>query len=610
MIAGDTGNVTTDPHEVVTRLLSPATGFRINTRHTCLELEGRLSFRKRAATEEAVARMRFVVTGVGDQRRMFMDSRRHTTVIGRPAHRPQALVWLVLVAFVWATLPSVHGQEPVPPSKGLPRNTLEGLAPPSPVPFAQKPQPSSEPRLVPPVSPGKTNEVTIDANTPLKDLLPIPPQSKKRPAILVEDPTQVLELDFQQPLAKTVPVVEANKHTASLITRINHLNGKKPEGFLEALISQRADLKGLPYAMGDACRMKGERSQQFALALAMVRRSMQRFDPKGDMPLGGQMDAGGATAFWKQFQDSFAKEDWTEPGLDRERQENVTLARIAALMQVLAVEGPQMRLGLVRYLTRIPHAEATRALARLAIFTEEDEVRQAALEALKVRRERDYTEVLLQGLRYPLPAIARRAGEAVLKLERNDLVPQLVDLLDEPDPRAPVVKVVGEKRVPEVREVVRVNHHKNCLLCHAPADTKAGDKMQLLLSAPVPTPSEPLPSPSQGYRSRKSSNDILVRIDVTYLRQDFSLLQPVADANPWPEMQRFDFLVRTRELTDDEAAEFRAKLAKQGPDQPSPYQRTLLAALRGLTGRDTEPTPAAWRRLLELPAKRPTAAVN
>lgn len=102
---------------------------------------------------------------------------------------------------------------------------------------------------------------------------------------------------------------------------------------------------------------------------------------------------------------------------------------------------------------------------------------------------------------------------------------------------------------------------------------------------------------------------MLVRVDVTYLRQDFSMLQPVGDAHPWPEMQRFDFLIRTRTLTEEEAAAFREKFGKNEAGRPSPYQRAVLTALRELTGQDTEPTPESWRRLLKLPAVRraPTA---
>ena len=47
-------------------------------------------------------------------------------------------------------------------------------------------------------------------------------------------------------------------------------------------------------------------------------------------------------------------------------------------------------------------------------------------------------------------------------------------------------------------------------------------------------------------------------------------MQPVEDANPWPEMQRFDFMVRTRAVTEDEAAQYREKLDKREPGRTVP----------------------------------------
>jgi hypothetical protein len=305
-----------------------------------------------------------------------------------------------------------------------------------------------------------------------------------------------------------------------------------------------------------------------------------------------------AETFWEQYRDACTQEDRAAGRRDRACQENVTLARIAALMQVLGPESPGLRLGLVHYLAGVSHPEATRSLARLAIFSPEAKVRTAALDALKVRRERDYTEILLEGLRYPLPAVARRASDALIKLERTDLLPQLVALLEEPDPRAPVVKTVRGKPAPVVRELVRLNHHKSCLVCHAPGNAP-GVSPDVVL-AEVPTPGQPLPTPSQGYQN--SSPDLAIRVDVTYLRQDFSARLPVTDAHPWPELQRFDFLVRSRVLTEQEAAAYRAKLVRDEPGFVTPYQRAALAALRELTGRDTAPTAAAWRRLLNLQA--------
>jgi hypothetical protein len=509
----------------------------------------------------------------------------------------------------------------------------------------------------------------IAADTPLKKLLPAPPSKKTAAPMAAEELSQVPEVEFQAQWAKDRPANEAMKEIAHQIAKINHVNAKKSDGFMEALRDARSDLAGLPFAMGDACRTKGERSREFAHAVAMVRAALggdvvqqsmavanpptpapfaakpvppapqppprkakpavphpepARLPPVAEEPnlvndTAGDLEATqvffanttavgfvkvarnrpSADKFWEQYQSACAKQDKTSPAVDRDRCEHVTLARIAALMQVLAPESPAMRLGLVKYLAGISHPEATRALARLGIFSAEDDIRQAAIDALKVRRERDYTDVLLQAFRYPWPAAARRAAEALVKLERSDLVPKLVGLLDEPDPRAPVLKQVNDKQVPVVRELVRINHHRNCLLCHAPANT--GNVSPEVVKAAVPVPTQPLPSTPDGYD--QSSPDIQVRVDVTYLRQDFSMLQAVADAHPWPEMQRFDFLVRTRTLDDKEAATYREKFGREDPSRPSPYHRATLLALRELTGRDAAPASEAWRKVLAPPAR-------
>ena len=84
----------------------------------------------------------------------------------------------------------------------------------------------------------------------------------------------------------------------------------------------------------------------------------------------------------------------------------------------------------------------------------------------------------------------------------------------------------------------------------------------------------------------------------------YALMMPVADAHPWPEMQRFDFLVRTRTLTAAEAQACKACCDIDEPGRLSPYHRSALFALRELTGRDTEPNAAAWRKLLKLATSR------
>ena len=453
----------------------------------------------------------------------------------------------------------------------------------------------------------------IDPKTPLEDLLPRAPKDRGISGpLLSDDLTKVPEVTFEQ--VTNLPAAKALEHNAHTIAKINHINQKKTDSFMEALLGKRADLAGLPFAMGDDCRIKGDRSRQFKIALATVRGALgqQVMIQNGSIIVPTQSGPGTSTPqskavilnvpgsaeqFWDRFQASCIQQDKANAKCDPPHQEHVTVARVAALMQMLGPEPASMRKGLVKHLAGISHVEATKALAKLAIFSPETDVRQTAIDALKVRRERDYTAILLAGLHYPFPAVAERAGQAIVKLERNDLAGQLVALLDEPDPRLPVVKTVQKKQVPVVREVVRINHHRNCLLCHAPGNTPSVSAD--VVTAPVPTPGEPFPSPSEGYGSFQQP-DTLVRIDVTYLRQDFSMFQPVADAHPWPETQRFDFLVRNRELTEEEAAVYQEKLGKREPGELSPYHRTALAALRDLTGRDTEPTAQAWRKLLTL----------
>src|SRR5208283_4180994 len=105
----------------------------------------------------------------------------------------------------------------------------------------------------------------------------------------------------------------------------------------------------------------------------------------------------------------------------------------------------------------------------------------------------------------------------------------------------------------------------------------------------------PVPSESMVAYYRPSTPDMLVRFDVTYLRQDFSIKLPVADADPWPEMQRYDFLVRTREVTEEEALAYRNALQTSGVEGVSPYHRAALSALRELIVAEGGPTANVWK---------------
>lgn len=481
---------------------------------------------------------------------------------------------------------------------------------PQPVPFA--PQQLAGP------PPHQRHTFTFDSSTPANKLMPTPPKARPMAGPLTSDDlAKVPEVEFELETAGVHPA-EAAKQAAHQLAKINHLNAKKTDAFMAALLESRPDLAGLPFVMGDDCRTDPKRGMHFQAAVTTVRTAMGGgifgggftgggfgqmpggFGGAGGMPmppngppLGGP-GPGTPAPFWTTYPALCQQQDAARPATDKAGGEHATVARVAALMQMLAPESVEMRAGLVKYLAGVSHVEATKALARLAIFTPEDDIRTAATDALKVRRERDYTAVLVAGLRYPYPAVAKRAAEAIVKTGRTDLVPELVKVLDEADPRLPRDR--GGK--PVVREMVRVNHHRNCMMCHAPG-TSAGIQ-STVFTAEVPLQGQSLLPPSQGYSRTTPHPDLLVRLDVTYLRQDFSVMLPVTDAAPWPEMQRYDFIVRERALSTHERETFHATLGLKEDGAVTPYHKAALAALRDLTGKDAAPTADAWRKLLKL----------
>jgi hypothetical protein len=387
------------------------------------------------------------------------------------------------------------------------------------------------------------------------------------------------------------------------------------------LLDHRTDLQGMPFAMGDACHTANAKARYLASFSASTRANLSfslRLRAHGKHA-DGRFDiwpAINAEVFWRSMASAFSDQETSlAAASDPSEYDGFQAGRVAAIMQILAPESAAVRVGLVQYLSKIPHIDATQALAKLALFSPEVEVQVAAIKSLKLRNEKDYAPLLMRGFRYPLPEVAKRAADALVRLECGNVVPQLVGLLDDPDPRVPVNKEVDGQQVIQVSEIVRVNHHRNCMMCHAPApldgnetaDPNRGDPRlpSVSLAAQVPLPSQPLPSISDGGYGGNSNRSpaIMVRFDVTYLRQDFSLMMPVRDAAPWPDMQRFDFLVRNRVLSPEEAEDYRQQAAKAMGEGPTPYKRAVLFALRELTQREALPSSEAWRQLLALPAK-------
>src|SRR6516162_4393183 len=88
-------------------------------------------------------------------------------------------------------------------------------------------------------------QFTFDPKTPLAALLPAPARvSSKLPPPLNEDLSKVVELSFGEPISKAQTKTQAIKETAHAIAKVNHLNQQKTDGFMEALIAHRSDLRG------------------------------------------------------------------------------------------------------------------------------------------------------------------------------------------------------------------------------------------------------------------------------------------------------------------------------------------------------------------------------
>lgn len=251
---------------------------------------------------------------------------------------------------------------------------------------------------------------------------------------------------------------------------------------------------------------------------------------------------------------------------------SITFA-VPALVQMLCAEEEPLRLALVDKLSQEKVSLSTRELAHLAVYDLSTKVRQAALKELKKRPQVEYRTVFLEALDHPWAPVVSRAADALVKTRDEQTAAELRKLLDERDSTGSPF-FLGDDNKPLVREVVRVNHLKNCLLCHTPSLNQDD-----LLRGLVTPPNQPLPVERFAYYEPArvpSPDDIFVRADITYLRQDFSVMLPVQDAKPWPDMQRFDFLVRTRPAT---AEEMTALKTRKGD---SPQRQAILRVLEKL----------------------------
>jgi hypothetical protein len=246
---------------------------------------------------------------------------------------------------------------------------------------------------------------------------------------------------------------------------------------------------------------------------------------------------------------------------------------VACIAQMLQAEGQPVRRMSCELLRGLPTAAATETLARWAVFDTDPDTRAAAVDALRDRDPREVTRLLVGHLRYPWPRAVEHACEALIALGCTDAIPHLAAAYDLPEPDAPfAVELPGEAGGVFRREVVRVNHLKNCLLCHAPSLVQTD-----LIRGTVPDLNQPLPPPTSP--SYYTSGGTFISAEYTYLRQDFSVVQPVTSPGQWPARQRYDYMVAVRRHVG---------LPGILPPSHSPYRRAIGVALRELSGRDPD----------------------
>jgi hypothetical protein len=389
----------------------------------------------------------------------------------------------------------------------------------------------------------------------------------------------VPEVGVADPIAHTTGAGPAKTRINQLITTIRNENAQGQDRFVLANMDRRSELRGLPFIMGDACRQNKPKAISFQASVSAVRDGLEfdsgRFGRNGDPKE--------HTVFWSTYMSGTGQQ-----GIDTDH-------GIAALTQILGPERISMRASLIEKLKQSNHREATRAIARAAVFDSDPAIRYSATAALKDRPKADYDEVLMHGLRYPLPNVANQAAQVMLVLERKDLLPKVAAYLDEAAPGDPIPAKVDGKDVCVVNEVVKINHHRNCLLCHPPSATGATEEVPGV----IPIPGVPFPtSPKDAYGSAQSLGEPMVRADTTYLRQDFSVMMPVTGAAPWPEMQRFDFLVRQRIVEGKELNLLQETVQARAADFVSANHKAALQVLRELSGQNAAPNAAAWQRVL------------
>jgi hypothetical protein len=405
------------------------------------------------------------------------------------------------------------------------------------------------------------------------------------------------------PLAIAAPARMVN--ATGLGVNGSYTHGLGAHATIDLICQMQPELADLPWRLGNDCHIGREPAENLETLSRALRGLLTAPNPRSSTPpdaellrplLLGEAYDNRALDVRRTLSAKRGRSPAPLPGAPDTRW--VDPAAIPALLQLLTAERTPMRRLLAEVLSRIPGPAATAALVRLAVFDIAPQVRDQAILALRDRPAECYRRTLLEGLRYPWPPAADHAAEALAALDDRAAIPSLIGLLDLPDPQGPVLVSRRGQLSTVVPALVKINHLKNCLLCHDQSRSASTD----LVRGRIPYPGQPLPPPVEYYA--ESQPDDFVRAEVTYLRQDFSVTQPVEGADPWPTQQRFDYLVVTRPvqapLPSRRYRTEKTRVAMRGSVPAYPQRESVLFALRELTGKDAGTTSESWRDALAL----------
>ncbi len=373
--------------------------------------------------------------------------------------------------------------------------------------------------------------------------------------------TQVPEVDLYGDYA-----AKSKAQLAAAASDIARQNADGHDAFVRTLIKERGDLAGLPFMMGKDCTLSIDQARVLAEASSRTRAALSeapRFGKSRD-----KVEASALSGM-----DPITYAFWLGLG-------PVSADRVSALHQITCVEKSDFRMAMIKRVQDVSGPRASGSLVKMALYDLDADVRAEALHALQDRPKDEYRAEVLKAFRHPWAPVARNAAAAVIALKMKEIIPDLKVLLKQPDPAAPfVVKTDDGKAKTMVRELVRVNHHRNCMLCHPPVGDAALRDLASLPIGPVTSMDQELPSSSTTVYYSPRPGIILVRADITYLRQDFSVQLKVKKPGNWPARQRFDFFVRVRETTPSELQERRTL------EETSLHTQAVSDALQGLAGR-------------------------